>query len=159
MYTEEPRRTISWRDVIRKGLLVVLAALIIILIVWLCTKNNANNKINNHLFDNNTQTNIKVDTTDNTVDDTNNDINSDTDENNDIINSSSYSESFIVNYSYMHDTGKEYLTTNTLPEDGITNKYTLRELILLEGVSTDIFLLYSSSNSLLSIFDEYFQKD
>ena len=106
MYTEEPRRSIDWGNLIKKGLLVLVIAAVIFLIIWLFTKNNTNG-IN--------------------VDYNGNNTNSDVTET--LENSNAYSENFIDNYRYFHDTAKEYFLISELPTKGNTLKYTLQELI------------------------------
>ena len=104
MYTEEPRREINWGNLIKKGLLILIAAVAIFLIIWLVTRNNSNG-VNVNYDDNNT-----VETNKNP-------------------NSNTYSEIFINNYRYFHDTAKEYFLISNLPEKGKTLKFTLQELI------------------------------
>jgi len=104
MYTEEPRRSIDWGNLIKKGLIVLAIAGIIFLIVWLFTRNNANSVNVNYNEENN------------------NNIN-------ETLNPNSYSEEFISNYRYFHDTAKEYFLVSELPENGNTLKFTLQELI------------------------------
>jgi len=102
MYTEEPKRYIDWGSVIKKGLILLGIVLIIFLIIWLFARNNSN-AIN---------VNYDGEST-----------------NNNITNTDSYSEIFIDNYRYFHDTAKEYFLISELPENGKTLKYTLQELI------------------------------
>lgn len=52
MYTEEPKREINWKNIIKKGLLVLIIATTIFLIIWLFTRNSSNSVST----DNNTQT-------------------------------------------------------------------------------------------------------
>lgn len=104
MYTEEPRRSINWGNLIKKGLIILAIAGIIFLIIWLFTRNNSN-AVNVNYEENN-----------------NNNIN-------ETLNPNSYSEEFINNYRYFHDTAKEYFLVSELPEDGKSLKYTLQELI------------------------------
>ena len=106
MYTEEPRREINWGSLIKKGLLILFAAVVIFLIIWLVTRNNSNGVNVNYEGNNN-----------NTI------------ETNKNPNSNTYSEIFIDNYRYFHDTAKEYFLISNLPEKGKTLKFTLQELI------------------------------
>ena len=105
MYTEEPRRNIDWGSVIKKGLLILAVAAVIFLIIWLFTRNNSNS-IN---VDYGNESNNNVTET--------------------LKNSNSYSEIFIDNYRYFHDTAKEYFLVSELPATNKTIKYTLQELI------------------------------
>ena len=100
MYTEEPRREINWGSIIKKGLLILLIAGIIFLLIWLFTRNTSNGINVNYEGNNNNS-----------------------------INSNTYSEIFIDNYRYFHDTAKEYYLISELPENGKTLKFTLQELI------------------------------
>ena len=103
MYTEEPKRTIDWGNVIKKGLIFLVIAAVIFLFIWLFTRNNSNS--------------VNVDyENENTVNET-------------LTNPDSYSESFINNYRYFHDTAKEYFLISELPSSGNTLKYTLQQLI------------------------------
>ncbi len=99
MYTEEEKKSIDWKNIFKKGLIIVLVAAIIFLIIWLFARNNTPN--------------IKVNTGD-----ANNSLNTD-----------AYSNIFIDNYRYFHDTAKEYFLISELPENGKSIKYTLKELI------------------------------
>ena len=101
MYIEEPKRKISWGNLIKKGLIILLIAIIIFLIIWLFTRNNSN--AINVDYENNNNTSNEV-----------------------LPNQNSYSEIFINNYRYFHDTAKEY---SELPKEGKEIKYTLQELI------------------------------
>ena len=100
MYIEEPKREINWGNVIKKGILIILVAIIIFLIIWLFTRNNS------HAIN----------------------VNYDENSNNNTLNDK-YSEIFINNYRYFHDTAKEYFLISNLPENGKTLKFTLQELI------------------------------
>lgn len=100
MYTEEPKR-INWADIVKKGVILLVIIGIIFLIIWLFTRNNGNNI----------------------------DVDYGNDNNSNITDNSAYSESFINNYRYFHDTAKEYFLISELPENGKTIKYTLQELI------------------------------
>ena len=104
MYTEEPRRTINWGNLIKKGLIIILVAAIIFFVIWLISRNNSN-AINVNYDGNNTNNTTEK------------------------LNSNSYSEIFIDNYRYFHDTAKEYFLISNLPEKGKTIKFTLQELI------------------------------
>ncbi len=102
MYTEEVKRKINWSNVIKKGLLIFLVILIIFLIIWLFTRNTDNNKQSVNFDDSNNST---------------------------ITNKDAYTNEFITGYSYFHDTVKDYLLTKvTLPTNGNSIKYTLKEL-------------------------------
>jgi len=109
MYIEEPKRKIDWGSLIKKGLIVLLIAGVIFLIIWLFTRNNSHS--------------INVDYENNNNQNQNENI----DEN--LPNPNSYSEIFINNYRYFHDTAKEYFLISELPSNGKTIKYTLQELI------------------------------
>ena len=107
MYVEEPRKSIDWGNVLKKGILIVIIALIIFLIIWLFARNNkaSNPSVN---YDNgNNNGNI----------------------NNVLNNTDYYSKEYIENFRYFHDTAKEYFLISELPENGMTLKYTLQELI------------------------------
>ena len=112
MYVEEPRRKFDWTNIIKKGLLIVLVVLVIFFIVWLFTRNT------------NPSNNLDVDYSNNSNNNQNSTINSGT-----ITNPDAYSESYINNYRYFHDTAKEYFLISELPENGNSLKYTLQELI------------------------------
>lgn len=101
MYIEEPKRRIEWGNIIKKGLIILLIAGIIFLIIWLFARNNSNS--------------INVNYGDEEIRET--------------INKDSYSESFINNYRYFHDTAKDYFLISELPKDGKTLKYTLQQFI------------------------------
>jgi len=105
MYIEEPKRKINWGSVIKKGLVIILVAAIIFLIIWLFARNNSNAV--NVDYENNTNNNV-----------------------NEVLpNQNSYSETFINNFKYFHDTAKEYFLISELPASGKTIKYTLQEFI------------------------------
>jgi len=106
MYIEEPKRQINWGDIIKKGLLVILIAAVIFLVIWLFTKNKSN------AIDVNYEGNKDY------INESNN-----SNENN------TYSEIFINNYRYFHDTAKEYFLVSNLPKNNESLKFTLRELI------------------------------
>ena len=40
MYTEETKTTINWSSVIKKGIVILLVALVIFFIIWLVARNN-----------------------------------------------------------------------------------------------------------------------
>ncbi len=102
MYTEEVKRKINWSNIIKKGLLIFLVILIIFLIIWLFTRNTENKKQSVNFDDSNNST---------------------------ITNKDAYTNEFITGYSYFHDTVKDYLLTKvTLPTNGNSIKYTLKEL-------------------------------
>ncbi len=115
MYTEEERKSINWNNVFKKGLLIVIGALVIFLIIWLFTRNNSN-AVNNNTPNNNGNINVSTDNNNNT-------------NNGGITNPDVYSNVFIDDYRYFHDTAKEYFLISELPANGATIKYTLRELI------------------------------
>ena len=107
MYTEEPRRSIDWGSVLKKGLLILVIALVIFLIVWLFVRNNHPTNINVNNNNNNNSTN-----------------------NSGLINDTDfYTKEFIDNFRYFHDDAKEYFLVSELPKEGQTIKYTLQELI------------------------------
>ncbi len=101
MYVESNKKEINWGNVIKKGILIILGILVIIFIIWLFNRGNSN-KIN---------------------------VNNGNNSNNSTINESFYSNDFIDNYRYFHDTAKEYFLISELPQNGQTLKYTLKELI------------------------------
>ena len=103
MYTEEPRRTINWAGIIKKGVIIFFVALIFFLIIWLITKNSSNG--------------VNVD------------YENGQKPNNTTLNNKTYSEIYINNYRYFHDTAKEYFLISNLPNNGETLKFTLQQLI------------------------------
>ncbi len=105
MYTEETRRSIDWPSVIKKGLLILIVALVIFLIIWLLVRNN-NDNVNVNVNDNDNNTN-----------------------NGTITNPDAYSNEFINGFHYVHDIAKDYFLVKELPLNGGTIKYTLKELI------------------------------
>ncbi len=125
MYTEEPRTIINWRNVLRKGLLVVLIILIVLLFIWLITGKGIRTNFNGINNNNSNITNTSKKNNKNN----NNNTNVIIDDDSSTLNKTIYSESFITNYGYVHSSAKDYLVTNTLPSDGQTIKYTVKELI------------------------------
>ncbi len=105
MYTEEPRRSIDWGNILKKVLIIVFIAAIIFLIVWLLTRNTSNGVNVDYDGNNSNNTNITEPS------------------------GETYSKIFIDNYRYFHDTTKEYFLISNLPEKGETLKFTLQELI------------------------------
>ena len=109
MYTEEPKRTINWGSILKKGLIILLIVAIILLIIWLFTGNSSNA--------------INVD-----YEKTNENININEDDNQGF-DESAYSEIFITNYSYYHDTAKDYFLINEIPTNGNAIRYSIQDLI------------------------------
>ncbi len=107
MYVEEPRKSIDWGNVLKKGILIVIIALIIFLIIWLFARNNKSSNPSVNYDNGNNNGNI----------------------NNVLNNTDYYSKEYIENFRYFHDTAKEYFLISELPENGMTLKYTLQELI------------------------------
>ena len=105
MYTEEPRREINWGNFIKKGLVALFILILIFLLIWSFTRKESHG--------------VDVDYNNNN----NQNINSNLDD------AKTYSEIFISNYRYLHDTAKEYFLISELPSNGKTIKYTLQELI------------------------------
>jgi len=104
MYIEEPKKRIDWGNLLKKGLIVLVIAAVVFLIIWLFARNNSNAIDVNY-----GENNINI--------------------NNVLTNPNSYSEKFINNYRYFHDTAKEYFLISELPTKGNTLKYTLQNLI------------------------------
>ena len=122
MYTEEPRRRIDWGNVLRKIIILVIIILIIFLIVWLFNRSNRTNNLNTK-YNNNSNTTI------NNSNNNNNEYNNNETNNSGLQNPNLYSESFIINYSYFHDTARDFVEKNNLPIENNSVKYTLQELI------------------------------
>ena len=93
-------------NVIKKGLLILLGVIIVLLIIWLVIKLNKN-AADNKVKENN----------DSNVNDTTN------------LDQDFYSAEFIENYRYFHDTVKEFFLIGTLPENNKSITYTLKDLI------------------------------
>lgn len=106
MYTEEPRREINWGNFIKKGLVALFILILIFLLIWSFTRKESHGVDVDYNNNNNNQN-----------------INSNLDD------AKTYSEIFISNYRYLHDTAKEYFLISELPSNGKTIKYTLQELI------------------------------
>ena len=116
MYTEEPNNTIEWGNVLKKIIIAVVIILIIFLIIWLFNRSNQNSNKVNVNYDGNT-----------TIKSNNN--NDSTNNNGGLVNPSAYSESFITNYTYFHDTARDFVEKYNLPIEDNSVKYTLQELI------------------------------
>lgn len=108
MYTEEPKRRINFKNILKKGLIFILIIVAIILVIWLFTK--INSAIHN-------KTNVDVKYSD------------DGNKGGTLTNPDLYSNEFITGYTYFHDTAKDYFLVHELPSNGLTIKYTLKELI------------------------------
>ena len=104
MYTEEPKSSINWGEIIKKGIIILVIALIVFFVIWLLTRNNQKVNVN---YDN---------------DKNNSDVT-------ETLPNNAYSKAFIEGYRYFHDTSKEYFLISELPTTGHTLKYTLQELI------------------------------
>ena len=119
MYTEEPRRRIDWGNVLRKIVVLIIIVLIVLLIIWLFNRSNYDNNINKKYNNNNTKL----------IDKNNNNDNNNNNNNSGLQNPNLYSESFVVNYKYFHDTARDFVEKNNLPALNKSVKYTLGELI------------------------------
>ncbi len=108
MYTEEPRNEINWGSLFKKVAIVVIVVVLLFLIFWLLIRNNGQKTL--------------VNVNNNGTNGTGNNSNSSLQE-------SYYSNDFIENYRYFHDTAKEYFLISNLPDTGKSLKFTLKELI------------------------------
>ena len=106
MYTEETKTTINWSSVIKKGIVILLVALVIFFIIWLIARDNEPSVNVNYDNGNNTTTTPSV-----------------------TPNNKAYSKEYLEGYRYFHDTVKEYFLISDLPSEGQSKKYTLQELI------------------------------
>ncbi len=104
MYTEDTKKEINWGSFIKKGIIVLVIALVIFFIIWLFAKNNNSNINVNYGNGNNSNPSSTL-------------------------NNTTYSKEYLEGYRYFHDTVKEYFLVNELPKNGETLKYTLQELI------------------------------
>ena len=102
MYTEEPRRRIDWGNVLRKIVVLIIIVLIVLLIIWLFNRSNYDNNINKKYNNNNTKL----------IDKNNNNDNNNNNNNSGLQNPNLYSESFVVNYKYFHDTARDFVEKN-----------------------------------------------
>lgn len=109
MYTEEPRSSINWGEIIKKGIIILAVALVIFFVIWLLTRNNQGVNVNydsGNGSNNGNNTNVT-----------------------ETLPNNAYSKAFLEGYRYFHDTSKEYFLVSELPTAGHTLKYTLQELI------------------------------
>ena len=142
MYTEEPRRRIDWGNVLRKIVVLIIIVLIVLLIIWLFNRSNYDNNINKKYNNNNTKL---IDKNKN-----NNDDNNSNNNNSGLQNPNLYSESFVVNYKYFHDTARDFVEKNNLPALNKSVKYTLGELI-----EKDLMLPTSYGNTMCDTDNSY----
>ncbi len=103
MYTEEPRKEINWGSLLKKGLIILIIAVLLFVIFWLIVRGNK------------PSINVNTNGNDNT--------------NNSNLSDKYYTGDFLENYRYFHDTAKEYFLISELPSEGKTLKYTLKQLI------------------------------
>ena len=107
MYTESEKREINWGLVAKRAIIAIGVILLVLILIWMISKiNNLNNNDTKATYDNKKTTEV------------------------DNKSLETYSKEFIDNIRYMQDVARNYwLINGTLPTDGNSVEFTLKELI------------------------------
>ena len=106
MYTESEKREINWGVIVKRAIIAIGIILLVLLLIWMISKINGTNDNNKATYDNQSTTKVENKSLE------------------------TYSKEFIDNIRYMQDVARNYwLINGTLPTDGNSIEFTLKELI------------------------------
>ncbi len=107
MYTESEKREINWGIIVKRAIIAIGIILLILLLIWMVSKiNNMSSDNEKATYDNKKTTEVEHKSLE------------------------TYSKEFIENIRYMQDVARNYwLINGTLPTDGNSVEFTLKELI------------------------------
>ena len=106
MYTESEKREINWGVIVKRAIIAIGIIILVLLLIWMISKINGTNDNNKATYDNQSTTKVENKSLE------------------------TYSKKFIDNIRYMQDVARNYwLINGTLPTDGNSIEFTLKELI------------------------------